>query len=210
MENDLRSVNAKANAGMATGITALGIEAVSLLGNGGLGNLLGGILGGNQSGGDAAAATAAAMSSIAAMTALAGAGRSGGSCNEDHIVNRYEAAQQARIAELETEVKLRDANTYTDSKMLELYQYIDGRMRGVESQLCQQAVKNQETADAFLLVGKDIQRERDERCCGDNSIITYLNATFYPKQVADVTTGTTTTSQSLYNPLPNCGGCCRN
>ena len=40
-------------------------------------------------------------------------------CNEDHFVNRYESAQSARIAELETEVKLRDANAYTDQKLLE-------------------------------------------------------------------------------------------
>ena len=42
-------------------------------------------------------------------------------CSENHLVNRYEAAQAARIAELETEVKLRDANTYTDQKSLEMY-----------------------------------------------------------------------------------------
>lgn len=44
--------------------------------------------------------------------------------------------------------------------------------------------------------------EREKRECADNSIVTYLNATFYPKQVADVTVGTTTTAQSVYNPLP--------
>ena len=42
-------------------------------------------------------------------------------CNENMPVNRYEAQQNARIAELETEVKLRDANTYTDQKLLEVY-----------------------------------------------------------------------------------------
>ena len=63
-------------------------------------------------------------------------------CNEDHYVNRYEAAQSARIAELETEVKLRDANTYTDGKILELYRYVDGKFAGVEAQICQQAVYN--------------------------------------------------------------------
>ena len=47
-------------------------------------------------------------------------------CTEDHLVNRYEAAQQARIAELETEVKLRDSNIYTDQKLLETYKYFDG------------------------------------------------------------------------------------
>ena len=51
-------------------------------------------------------------------------------CSEDHHVNRYEAAQAARIAELETEVKLRDANTYTDQKILATYQYIDGKLEG--------------------------------------------------------------------------------
>lgn len=73
---------------------------------------------------------------------LGGWGRNGnGECDE-HLVSRYEAGQAARIAELETEVKLRDANTYTDKKMLELYQYVDGRLRGVEAQISQQAVVN--------------------------------------------------------------------
>ena len=45
-------------------------------------------------------------------------------CNEDHFVNRYEATQAARIAELETEVKLRDSNIYTDQKILDLSEYL--------------------------------------------------------------------------------------
>jgi hypothetical protein len=75
-------------------------------------------------------------------------------CSEDHYVNRYEAGQSARIAELETEVKLRDANTYTDKKTLEMYQYIDGRLRTVESQICNQAVINaQVTANLSCMQG---------------------------------------------------------
>ena len=173
MEYDLKNINNKANAGMATGITALGIEALGLLG--------GGLLGG---------------------------GGGGHCCSEDHAVNRYEAAQSARIAELETEVKLRDANIYTDQKSLAMYQYVDSQLKDIRNELCRQAVVNQKTADSFMLVEKDLARERDERCCGDNAIINYSNATFYPKMVADVTTGTTTTAQSLYNPLPSCG-CCK-
>lgn len=134
----------------------------------------------------------------------------GGACSESMLVNRYEAQQAARIAQLETEVKLRDANAYTDQKSLALYQYIDGRLRGIEAQIAEQAVMNQKVAGSFELVRGDIARERDERCCGDNAIVNYANATFYPKMVADVTTGTTTTAQSLYNPLPNCGKCCGN
>lgn len=174
MEYDLKNVNAKANAGMATGITALGIEAL-------------GVLSGMLNGGTNAAAPR---------------------CSDDHCVNRYEAAQAARIAELETEVKLRDANTYTDQKSLALYQYVDGQLRDIRNELCRQAVVNQQTVDSFKFVEKDIAQERDERCCADNAIINYANATFYPKLVADVTAGTTTTAQSLYNPLPNCG-CCK-
>ena len=80
-------------------------------------------------------------------------GRSG--CESDHVVSRYEAEQSARIAELETEVKLRDANTYTDKKMLEMYQYMDGRLRGVEGQIQQQAVINaQITANISCMQGE--------------------------------------------------------
>lgn len=71
---------------------------------------------------------------------LFGNGRCG--CNEDHNVNRYEAAQSARIAELETEVKLRDSNIYTDSKILDLYKYVDGKFGCVERELCDQRVYN--------------------------------------------------------------------
>ena len=63
-------------------------------------------------------------------------------CNEDHFVNRYEASQSARIAELETEVKLRDSNIYTDGKILELYKYVDGKFACVERELADQRVFN--------------------------------------------------------------------
>ena len=71
---------------------------------------------------------------------LFGNGRCG--CNEDHTVNRYEAAQSARIAELETEVKLRDSNIYTDGKILDLYKYVDGKFGCIERELCDQRVYN--------------------------------------------------------------------
>lgn len=105
-----------ASKGVAGSGLGLGIAGTALgVLNGGLGNVLGGIVPG-----------AARM----------------GCCNEDHMVNRYEAAQSARIAELETEVKLRDANTYTDSKILDLYRYVDGKFGCVEGQIAQQAVYN--------------------------------------------------------------------
>ena len=135
------------------------------------------------------------------------------------MVNRYEAEQQARIAQLETEVKLRDANIYSDSKMLELYKYFDGELKDVRGILGAQAVHNQRTEDSFALARQDIaavkadldakiKLEAERRCCADNAIVNYANATFYPKMVADVTVGTTTVAQTLYNPIPDCGGCC--
>jgi hypothetical protein len=142
----------------------------------------------------------------------------GAACNEDHYVNRYEAAQAAKIADLETRNKLLESNIYTDSKILEVYKYFDGETRGIRSELAAQAVKNAQIEGTFAVLGEKIaaqrneficalNREKDERCCGDNAIVTYANATFYPKMVADVTTGTTTTAQSVYNPIPSCGCC---
>lgn len=63
-------------------------------------------------------------------------------CSEDHYVNRYEASQSARIAELETEVKLRDANTYTLGEINKMRNYVDAKFDAVNAQLCSQAVIN--------------------------------------------------------------------
>ena len=178
------ATNGKANTGVALGAVGTGLGALNAMGGTGiLGNLF------------------------------------GGGCRPDPVVNRYEASQQARISELETEVKLRDANIYSDQKSLELYKYFDGEIKDIRNVLAAQAVHNEQTAGAFNLVKSDLcatrnelycalNRERDERCCGDNAIVNYANATFYPKLVADVTAGTTTTAQTVYNPLPNCG-CCK-
>lgn len=117
--------NKFASKGVAGAGLGLGIAgtALGLLGNNG--NLLGGLVNG---------------------------GNAHCGCSEDHFVNRYEAAQSARIAELESDVKLRDANTYTDSKLLDLYRYVDGRFNGVEAQICHQNVVNaQVTANLSCL-----------------------------------------------------------
>lgn len=182
--------NKYASKGVAGSGLGLGIAGTALgLLNGGLGNL------------------------------FAGMGNAACIHSDDRLVNRYEAGQSARIAELETEVKLRDSNIYTDSKILEVYKYFDGENKAIRAALADQAVKNAQVEGTFAVLGEQtkalrnefmcaLNRERDERCCGDNSIVTYLNATFYPKMVADVTVGTTTTAQPTYNPVYNCGcGC---
>ena len=79
-------------------------------------------------------------------------GNLGGILGGGNGYTRTEAEKDSRIAMLETEVKLRDSNIYTDGKILELYRYIDGKFNCVEAQLNQQAVINaQVTANLSCL-----------------------------------------------------------
>ena len=179
--------NGKANAALATGIIGAAGFGAQLLGN-----LLGGGCGVNPA--------------VAA------------GCSENMPVTRYELDREQQLAQKDSEIALLKANTYNDQKSLEMYAYIDGQLKDIRKSICDQAVHNQRTEDSFVLARQDIasvkselhreiEMEAERRCCGDNSIVTYANATFYPKQVADVTTGTATTAQTLYNPLPKCGCC---
>ena len=115
-----------ASKGVAGSGLGLGIAgtALGLLNNGGLGGILGGI------------------------------GGCGNGCGDNAVVNRYEAGQNARIAELETEVKLRDANFYTLGEMGKMRDYIDRRFTGIEAQINAQAVINaQVTANLSCMQG---------------------------------------------------------
>lgn len=120
-----------ANKGVAGAGLGLGIAGTALgLLNGGLGNILGGW--GNNC-----------------------ANPYMGVCSDNLPVNRYEAGQNARIAELETEVKLRDANFYTLSEMGKLREYVDRRLDGVAASINQQAVINaQVTANLSCMQGQ--------------------------------------------------------
>lgn len=66
----------------------------------------------------------------------------GNACGDNALVNRYEASQAARIAELETEVKLRDANTFTMGEMGKLRDYFDSKIARIEHEICDQKVYN--------------------------------------------------------------------
>lgn len=188
-------------AALTTGI--IGTAAAAL--NGGLGNILGGILGGGNN--------AVNTALLAAMAANAG-----GNCSENQPVNRYELAQEQRIAALESQNALLQADKNTDAKILEVYKNVEERLNATNRELAQiaaaQAVTNQRLTDDMRFIKADLDNkiaaEKQQRCCADNSIVNYVNATFYPKLVADVTAGTTTTAQATYNPLPSCGPCCPN
>lgn len=61
---------------------------------------------------------------------------------ENMPINRYEAEQQALIAELRNEVKLRDANFFTMGEMGKLRDYVDHRLNHIEGEIGNQRVYN--------------------------------------------------------------------
>lgn len=94
-------------------------------------------------------------------------------------------ALAARISALETKQAVNDAVDPWRAKVLDM------KINDVAAQA---------TAGIAL--------EAERRCCADNKIVSYVNGNFYPISVADVTTGTTTTPRTTYNPLCSCcGGC---
>lgn len=118
-----------ANTGLGFGIAG---TVISLLGGGGA---LLKAMDGNRRDSNIDLAAAMMMANAAPRTV-------GCTCSEDHVVTRYDAEKSARIAQLEGELANKNAEIYTDKKSLELYQYVDGRLRGIEGQLAQQAVYN--------------------------------------------------------------------
>lgn len=211
-----------AKAGLTTGIIGSTLGALNTLGNGGL---LGGLLGGGGGGWGGMMPYGAVPYAVSATPVIGGFG-CGCGCSEDHTATRYDIgttkelmAKDLQISELNTAIKLRDANIYTDQKSIELFRYIDGQLNGINAQLAAQAVNNQATKDSLHIIDNKIDCVRSEldtkicceskeRKCADGTLVNYMNATFYPKLVSDITTGTTTTAQTLYNPLPVDNCCC--
>ena len=197
-------------AGLGLGIagTALGLA------NGGLNNLLGNLgVGGNAN----------LINDIAGLSLASNllGGRScgcGNGCNETIGATRYDLDIMNQMSQKDAKIARLEVSQETDQKILELYKYIDGKDKVTGETIAQiaaaQAVQNQKINDNMKFIEADLNNkiaaEKNARCCADNSIVTYANATFYAKLVADVTAGTGTTPQSTYNPIPNCGcGCSR-
>lgn len=57
-------------------------------------------------------------------------------CSDNQLVNRYELGQESKIAELQSQIALRDANTYNDQKLLEVYKYFDGELKEIRQHQC--------------------------------------------------------------------------
>lgn len=150
----------------------------------------------------------AILAMLIPMLMAMGCQRSAPACNEDHCVNRYELAMEKELAAKDSKIALLEANTFTDGKMLEMYKYFDGELRGVREFICEQKVRNQGNADAIRELAKDIDYkvnlEAERRKCADRSIVDYVNGTFAVKRTANYETGTTTTPMETYNPLAKC------
>ena len=95
-------------------------------------------------------------------------------------------ALSARIGALETKQAVADAVEPWRAKVLDM------KINGVA---------------AASQAGINLEAER--RCCADNKIVNYVNSTFYPIEVADITVGTNVTARTTYNPLCGCCGPCK-
>lgn len=78
-----------------------------------------------------------------------------GVCHENTPVNRYELGQESKIAELQSQIALRDANTYNDQKLLEVYKYFDGKIEAMRNTMCCNE-KAQAVINAKLESGVDV------------------------------------------------------
>jgi hypothetical protein len=101
-----------ANSGLGLGIAG---TALGLLNGGGLGNLFGGMGWNNNH---------------------------NCGCSDNIPVSRYDAGKDGEITQLKMEKALLESTVYTDKKSLELYSYVDNRLRSLESQIAGQAVWN--------------------------------------------------------------------
>lgn len=119
------------NAGLTTGIIGTSLGALNAMGNGGL---LGGLFGGNY--------------------------YNNCGCSENMPVTRYELGQESKIAELQSQIALRDANTYNDQKLLEVYKYFDGELKDVRATICAndkaQSVVNAKFESGFDVLGSQV------------------------------------------------------
>lgn len=71
--------------------------------------------------------------------------------------NRYDAEKDAEIAQLRTEVKLRDANTFTMGEMGKLRDYVDANFKEIRHELCDQKVFNEKTISGIGCLAGQVQ-----------------------------------------------------
>ena len=107
-------------------------------------------------------------------------------------VNRFELEQSNKIARLESDIALRDANIYNDQKSLELYKYFDGEIKRIDKTLCEQAVYNAtQTGVISCIQGQVYQLQSLTKMIVPNTSICpgWGEVTITPTPAATTTTG---------------------
>lgn len=103
-------------------------------------------------------------------------GVTGTTCSENMLVNRYELELNQKIAEKDSQIALRDANTYNDQKLLEVYKYFDGELKNIRSTMCEtnanQGIINAKFESALDVMGSQVS--------SINSTIANLTKTVIP------------------------------
>lgn len=81
-------------------------------------------------------------------------GNCNAACGNNAYINRYELGLEQANAAKDAEISTLKSTIHTDGKILEVYENLDGRLRGIEGQLAQQAVVNaQVTANISCMQG---------------------------------------------------------
>lgn len=119
-------------------------------------------------------------------------------CHENMPVNRYELGLQQENASLKSQIALRDANTYSDQKLLEVYKYFDGELKDIRSTMCAndkaQAVINAKFESGFAILNTQV--------ASINNTIANLTKTVIPNSSVCPGWGTVAVQAT------GCGTCC--
>ena len=120
------------------------------------------------------------------------------SCHENMPVNRYELGLQQENAGLKSQIALRDANTYSDQKLLEVYKYFDGEVKDIRAAMCAsdkaQAVINAKFESGFAILNTQV--------ASINNTIANLTKTVIPNSSVCPGWGTVAVQST------GCGSCC--
>lgn len=111
-------------------------------------------------------------------------GYSNNMCSDDHFVNRYESRQSAEIAELKSQIALRDANVFTDQKVADVFERLSTRIGGLEKEIyantCSQAVTNQKLSDNIAFVDSKFEGVYKDIATASRELRCYVDGTFVP------------------------------
>ena len=83
-------------------------------------------------------------------------GLGGNQIGDNAPVNRYELAQESRIAKLEADIALRDANIYNDQKLNDLKNYVDCKFDKVNGELRDIAVYQATNTATISCLGQQV------------------------------------------------------